>query len=117
MFQQLLHLEQFNDLIVGDAFRPEFLKGFDIRKPIRIPKAFADDADKWYHIPHIEMSPERYIALDWQTKLDRGSANIEPLIEDGRRRGHEFLEARKRIVEGGTQPRNWLLSTGWVGRP
>ncbi len=51
LFQQLGHLEFMNDLILADAFRPEFLARFDIKAPVRIPKSFHSDADKPYHIP------------------------------------------------------------------
>jgi hypothetical protein len=46
------------------------------------------------------MSPELYQKIDWEAKLDRGAENVDMLIEDGRKRAREFLEARKRVVDG-----------------
>ena len=43
LFQQLGHLEMINDMILADAFRPEFLAQFDIKAPVRIPKSFHID--------------------------------------------------------------------------
>jgi NTE family protein len=100
VFQQLAALEFLNDLLLWPAFTPEFQKQFDFQKPIRIPKASKDQPDKPYHIPHIEMSRELYQKIDWEAKLDRGSENIERLMEDGRKRARKFLEERKRAVEG-----------------
>ena len=58
LFHQLDHLELLNDMILADAFRPEFLAQFDIKTPILIPKSFSTDPDKPYHIPCIEMPLE-----------------------------------------------------------
>jgi len=100
MFQQLAFIELLNDMLLGGAFTREFIKGFEIPKAIRIPKAFAGDPDKPYHIPLIEMSPELYSELDWEAKLDRGTDNIKVLMEDGRTRAREFLEQRQQVMEG-----------------
>jgi NTE family protein len=104
VFQQLAGLEFLNDLLLWPAFTPEFKKHFDFQNPIRMPKAFADDPDKPYHIPHMQMSREIYQQIDWESKLDRGPTNIERLMEDGRKRASESLEARKRVVEGCQNP-------------
>ena len=98
LFQQLVHVEALNDLFLGGAFKPEFLESLNIRAAIRIPKSFREDMDKPYHIPCIEMSEEIQKILDYESKLDRGSKNVELLIEDGRKKAREFLEARARLV-------------------
>ena len=104
LFQQLAFVELLNDMILGGAFTRGFIKSFAIPKAIRIPKAFAEDPDKPYHIPLIEMSPELYSRLDWEAKLDRGNDNIGVLMDDGRRRAREFLKARQLVVEGPQHP-------------
>lgn len=98
LFQQLQHLEFINDLIAGDAFRPEFLDRFDVRAPIRIPKSFADDADKPYHISCIEMPPELQDKLDYEGKIDRSAANIDWLLAQGEAAGRRFLADRAAAV-------------------
>jgi NTE family protein len=98
LFQQLSHLEWINDMIAFDAFRPEFLAQFDIRRPIRIPKSFPTDADKPYHIPCIEMPAEMQEMLDYEGKIDRRAANIEQLIAAGEVAARVFLEERARVV-------------------
>jgi len=111
LFQQLAFVELLNDMILGGAFRPEFLKSLAIPKAVRIPKAFAEDSDKPYHIPLIEMSPELSTQLDWEAKLDRGAENIEILIQDGRQRAREFLKQRqlalKRAQHPPAAPKQW----------
>jgi NTE family protein len=96
LFQQLVHVELINDLIIGNAFKQEFLNQLGIKGPIRIPKSFHDDIDKPYHIPCIEMSEEIQRTLDYEGKIDRGSKNLNLLIEHGRKRALEFLDARAR---------------------
>jgi NTE family protein len=98
LFHQLVHLEQINDLIRADAFTQEFLNGLGIRGPVLIPKSFSDDVDKPYHIPCIEMSPELQAKLDYESKIDRSSRNLDSLIEDGRRQARKFLKARAAVV-------------------
>jgi NTE family protein len=98
LFHQLEHLTLINDMIMGDAFRPEFLKQFDIKAPIRIPKSFADDADKPYHIPCIEMPQALQDRLDYEGKLDRSAANIDWLLERGEAAAIAFLEERAKVV-------------------
>ena len=98
LFQQLSHLEMINDMILDDAFRPEYLARFDIKAPIRIPKSFAGDRDKPYHIPCIEMPRDVQDRLDFEGKIDRGPANIGSLIAEGERAALEFLRRRAAVV-------------------
>ncbi len=98
LFQQLGHLEMINDMILDDAFRPEYLARFDIKAPIRIPKSFAGDRDKPYHIPCIEMPRDVQDKLDFEGKIDRGPANIGSLIAEGERAALEFLRRRAAVV-------------------
>jgi NTE family protein len=101
LFQQLRHLEFVNDLIAGDAFRPEFLARFHVKAPIRIPKAFAGDEDKPYHIPCIEMPLELQDRLGYEGKIDRSAANIDWLLEQGEAAGKRFLRERAAAVGRG----------------
>jgi NTE family protein len=94
LFQQLRQLELLNDMLLQDAFRPKYLAQFDIKAPIRIPKSFPTDADKPYHIPCIEMPSELQNQLDFESKLDRSSANIDRLIAAGERSATRFLQQR-----------------------
>jgi NTE family protein len=98
LFQQLGHLEMINDMILMDAFRPEFLKQFDIKGPVRIPKSFASDPDRPYHIPCIEMPEELHDMLDFEGKIDRGSENISRLIAEGEKAATLFLHKRAAAV-------------------
>lgn len=99
LFQQLINLELLNDMIAQRWFKDEFLDRLHIKAPIRIPKSFHDDIDKPYHIPWIEMSEEIQSTLDYEGKIDRGFANINLLMEDGRTQARKFLRARARAVE------------------
>ncbi len=98
LFQQLGHLEFMNDLILADAFRPEFLSRFDIKAPVRIPKSFHTDVAKPYHIPCIEMPVELQDLLDYEGKIDRGSENISMLIAEGEKAAEVFLRERAAAV-------------------
>lgn len=98
LFHQLEHLTLINDLIMGNAFRPEFLDQFDIKAPVRIPKSFEDDPDRPYHIPCIEMPKALHDRLDYEGKLDRSAANIDWLLEQGEAAAIAFLEERTRVV-------------------
>lgn len=98
LFQQLGHLEMLNDMILADAFRPEFLARFDIKTAIRIPKSFNSDPDKPYHIPCIEMPVELQDLLDYEGKIDRGSHNINRLITEGGKAAAVFLRDRAAAV-------------------
>jgi NTE family protein len=91
-------IEASNDLILQGAFQPDFLADFDIPQPVRIPKAFAAEPDKPYHIPWIEMSEEMQGSLDYEGKLDRSPQNVESLIAHGEERGRAFLAERARRV-------------------
>lgn len=94
LFQQLRQLEMLNDMLLQGAFRQEFLAPLMIEKPVRIPKSFATDADKPYHIPCIEMPVELSATLDFESKLDRSAANIERLIAAGETSARAFLRDR-----------------------
>jgi NTE family protein len=96
VFQNLKWIEALNDLILQGAFQPDFLADFDVPQPVRIPKAFAAEPDKPYHIPWIEMSDEMQRSLDYEGKLDRSPANVESLIAHGEERGRAFLAERAR---------------------
>jgi NTE family protein len=98
LFQQLRHIEMLNDMLLSHAFRPEFLRQFDITMPVRIPKSFATTPDKPYHIPCIEMSAELQNTLDYESKIDRSAAHIEHLIRDGEHCARAFLRERARVV-------------------
>jgi NTE family protein len=100
LFQQLTIVETINDLILRGAFKEEFLARLGIKAPIRIPKSYRDRPDQPYNIPFIEMSRKVQESLDYESKIDRSSENIDFLIEHGRRKGREFLEERARIVTG-----------------
>ena len=98
LFQQLRHVEMFNDMLLSHAFRPEFLGQFDIKMPVRIPKSFSALPDKPYHIPCIEMSAELQETLDYESKIDRSAAHIEHLIIEGEQCARTFLLERARVV-------------------
>ena len=98
LFQQLDHLEMINDMILGDAFRPEFLAQFDIKAPIRIPKSFDTDPDRPYYIPWIEMPAEVQETLDYQGKIDRSPQNINRLIGLGEAAARTFMGQRAAAV-------------------
>ena len=98
VFQNLKWIELINDLISEGAFQPEFLANFEYTRPVRIPKAFALEPDKPYHIPWIEMSDEMQHSLDYEGKLDRSPSNVDMLIAHGEERGRVFLAERTRHV-------------------
>jgi NTE family protein len=104
LLNQLNAIQLLNDIHVWGGYTPEMLEYLQWEKPVRMPRLFADTPDKPYYIPHIEMSPELYRKLNWQAKLDRDAANVDMLIEDGRKRAREFLYARKRAVEPEEKP-------------
>ncbi|MEI6203771.1 MAG: hypothetical protein WCP68_17620, partial [Enhydrobacter sp.] len=85
-------------MILQDAFRPEFLERFDIKRPVRIPKSFESDSDRPYHIPCIEMPFELQELMNYEGKIDRGARNINRLIAEGERAAKVFLEARAAAV-------------------
>jgi len=98
LFQQLDHLELLNDMLLDDAFRPEYLARFDIKAPIRIPKSFKTDPDRPYYIPWIEMPDEVQETLDYQGKIDRSPQNINRLMELGEAAACTFLRQRSAAV-------------------
>ncbi len=99
LFHQLTHLEMLNDLLLADAFKEEFLRTLHVKSPVRIPKSFDNDPDKPYHIPCIEMSSEVQKVLDYESKIDRGSKNIDVLFKDGQTQARAFLDARAKAVK------------------
>ena len=98
LFHQLDHLELLNDMILADAFRPEFLAQFDIQAPIRVPKSFSTDPDKPYHIPCIEMPLEVQATLDYEGKIDRSPRNMDWLIAQGESAAETLLRERAAAV-------------------
>jgi NTE family protein len=98
LFQQLRHLETLNDMLLQNAFQPEYLAQFDIKAPIRIPKSFPTDPDRPYHIPCIDMPAELQNLLDFESKLDRSASNIDRLIAEGEKGARRFLEQREATV-------------------
>jgi NTE family protein len=102
LFQNLKWIELINDMILQGAFNPEFLKEFDIPKPVRIPKAFTSEPDKPFHIPWIEMSEDMQKNLDYEGKLDRSHQNVSTLIAHGEDRGRAFLAERAKVIAGKT---------------
>jgi NTE family protein len=105
LFQQLDQIGMINDLILGDAFRPEFLARYDIRAPVRIPKSFEADPDRPYHIPCIEMPKHLHDRLDYEGKIDRSAANIDWLLEHGEAAGRAFLAERRAAIAASPLPR------------
>ncbi|MBV8095167.1 MAG: patatin-like phospholipase family protein [Acetobacteraceae bacterium] len=97
LFHQLRHLEMLNDMLLANAFQPQYLARF-IKAPIRIPKSFSTDPDKPYHIPWMEMPEELQAMLDLESKLDRSAANIGRLMEAGEASARRFLEERREAV-------------------
>lgn len=99
LFHQLGQLEALNDMLLAGAFNPEYLASLDIKAPILIPKSFATEADKPYHIPFIEMSSELQETLDYESKLDRDPRNIDRLMAEGERCAKRFLDERAARVK------------------
>ena len=98
LFHQLRHLEMLNDMILENAFKPDYLARFDIKAPIRLPKSFSTDPDKRYHIPCMEMQEELQATLDLESKLDRSAANMKRLMQAGEASARQFLEERRKGV-------------------
>ncbi len=94
LLQGLGQIEFLNDLFLRGAFKEDFLTETSIFEPIKIPKIFAADPDKSYHIPLIKMSEELAESLNYESKLDRSPTNIHRLIEDGEKQGKHFLASR-----------------------
>jgi NTE family protein len=104
LLNQLKAMEVVNDLHLWGGYTSELKEYLQWEKPVRLPKVYADEPDKPYHIPHMEISPALYQKLDWQAKLDRDSENLDALIEDGGRSARKFLKARKLAVERQEDP-------------
>ena len=100
LFQQLDLIEMINDMILADAFKPEFLAQFDVKAPIRIPRSFETEPAKPYHIPCIEMPLHLQDRLDYEGKIDRSAANIDWLLENGEAAAKAFLVERDAAVCG-----------------
>lgn len=98
LLHQLQHLEFINDLVVGDAFRPEFLSRFNVKAPIRIPNCFDAAVEKPYHIPHIQVPKELESKLNYEGKIDRSASNIGWLVETGEIQARTFLSDRRQRV-------------------
>lgn len=94
LFQQLRQLEMINDMIMQNAFQAEYLAKFAIKEPIRIPRSFATDPPKPYHIPCMEMPTELLDDLDFESKLDRSCSHIGRLIAEGEHCARVFLKER-----------------------
>jgi NTE family protein len=94
LFHQLIQLEELNDMLLAGAFNPDYLARLDIKAPIRIPKSFATEPDKPYHIPWIEMSSELHETLDYESKIDRDPRNIGRLMVEGENSAKRFLAER-----------------------
>ncbi|WP_013322941.1 patatin-like phospholipase family protein [Gloeothece verrucosa] len=99
LFQSLDQVELINDLFLRNAFKDEFLAETELREPIKIPKSFADDPDRDYYIPMIEMSKELADSLNYESKLDRCPESLKRLIDDGEKQGKLFLETRLRQLD------------------
>jgi len=97
LFQSLDAVAFINDLPGMDAFRPEFLRRFEVDHPIRIPRSNPGAEDREYYIPFIEMSHELQAKLDYESKLDRSPENIGVLMADGEKQARVFLEQRQAI--------------------
>jgi NTE family protein len=95
LFQQLSSLAWLNDILSRDGFRPEFLAGLGVTKPLRMPPGAPDEPPRPWHIPMIQMSAELQATLDYESKLDRNPGNIRALMEDGALQAVEFLAARE----------------------
>jgi NTE family protein len=99
LFQSLDTVALINELLRAQAFKPEFLRRFDVQHPVRIPRSYPGAEDRDYYIPFIEMSRELQSTLDYESKLDRSPKNIGALIADGERQARVFLEERERVAE------------------
>jgi NTE family protein len=98
LFQSLDTVAMINELLRAHAFKPEFLRRFDVQHPVRIPRSYPGAEDRDYFIPFIEMSRELQSQLDYESKLDRSAQNINALIADGEKQARVFLEERSAVV-------------------
>ena len=110
LFHQLNQLELINDLILAGAFKSQFLKTLEVKTAVRIPRAFADEPMKPYHIPCIEMPDEIAKNLDYLGKVDRSTANIRYLRDQGEAAARAFITRRWR------SPRRCSTASAWWRR-
>ncbi|MBM5572440.1 MULTISPECIES: patatin-like phospholipase family protein [Deefgea] len=94
LFQQLASVRTLNELLLKNAFTPEFLALNGVKAPIKIPRCLSMDETRPYHIPFLEMSTELQSTLDYESKLDRSPKNIRPLMADGESQGKLFITER-----------------------
>ncbi|WP_203564076.1 hypothetical protein [Deefgea sp. CFH1-16] len=71
LFQQLTSIRTLNELLLNQAFTPEFLAKTGVKAPIKLPRCLSSDDIRPYHIPFIEMSEALQNTLDYESKLDR----------------------------------------------
>lgn len=94
LIQDIKQIETINDFLVNDVFKSTFRDKYHIKKPVGIPKLDPEAETKSYHIPIIEMSKHLQDTLDYASKLDRSTCNVQELIEDGIAQGQKFLKQR-----------------------
>ncbi|APV51673.1 hypothetical protein BWI17_19435 [Betaproteobacteria bacterium GR16-43] len=97
LFHQLDTIAWLNDLFLKGAIDKQFLVKNNVPAPVYIPKSYADDPDRPYHIPCIEMSGT--LKLGIESKLDRSAENLNPLIADGEVQARDFLARRAAVVK------------------
>ena len=95
LFQSLDTVALINELLRAQAFKPAFLRQFDVQDPVRSPRAYPGAEDRDYYIPFIEMSQELQSTLDYESKLDRSPQNIGALMADGEKQARVFLKERQ----------------------
>ena len=98
LFQSLDTVALINELLRAQAFKPEFLRRFEVHPPVRIPRSYPGAEARDYYIPFIEMSRELQSTLDYESKLDRSPQNIGALMADGERQARVFLKERGTLV-------------------
>ncbi|QKJ66393.1 patatin-like phospholipase family protein [Deefgea piscis] len=94
LFQQLTSIRTLNELLLNQAFTPEFLAKNGVKAPIKLPRCLSSDDIRPYHIPFIEMSEALQSTLDYESKLDRSPKNIQKLMQDGEQQARHFLAER-----------------------
>lgn len=97
LFHQLNHVEMINEMVLAEAFKSKFLQQYDIKSAVKIPKSFAADPDRPYHIPWIEIPSELAAELDYQDKIDRSVGHLKWLLAEGEAAATRFLEARANL--------------------
>jgi NTE family protein len=98
LFQQLDAIRIMNEMFLQGAFTADFTKKLNIDAPIAIPKSFADDPERDYHIPFIEMSETLADSLDYESKIDRSIEHIERLMQDGEQQARRFMAQRRAMA-------------------